>query len=98
MLRDAPFQSGLRAMRNSNRDMANAMGRTWCLVRMAYSCADMPVAIFAYVIVELICKEVVLFSVDRKFFLLHLRGIPSIFAYSRELNTHLQKRGVDVVS
>ena len=37
-------------------------------------------------------------STGQRILLLHSGGVPALFAYSKELNSHLQKRGVDVVS
>ena len=37
-------------------------------------------------------------SNGKRILLLHSGGVPALFAYSRQLNSHLQKRGVDVVS
>ena len=34
----------------------------------------------------------------KRILLLHSGGVPALFAYARELNAHLKKRGVDVVS
>jgi D-cysteine desulfhydrase len=36
-------------------------------------------------------------SCGQHILLLHSGGVPALFAYSRELNAHLKKRGVDVV-
>jgi len=36
-------------------------------------------------------------STGQRILLLHSGGVPALFAYAKELNSHLQKRGVDVV-
>ncbi|MFL5628975.1 MAG: 1-aminocyclopropane-1-carboxylate deaminase/D-cysteine desulfhydrase [Ktedonobacteraceae bacterium] len=36
-------------------------------------------------------------SAGQHILLLHSGGVPALFAYSKELSTHLQKRGVDIV-
>jgi len=35
-------------------------------------------------------------STGQRVLLLHSGGVPALFAYSKELSTHLQKRGVDI--